>query len=77
MPLKDVWLNDLSSKPLVSEIMQALNSAAAPDPLALGALAGALGAAEELAVPGASAQLVRVRAAALIRAPARVRIFFT
>jgi len=55
--------------------MQALK--AAPPPLALGALAGALDAAEEPPVPGASAQLVRVSAAALIKAPARVRIFFT
>jgi hypothetical protein len=68
-------LNDLSSKPPESEIMQALK--AAPAALALDALAGALGAAEEPPVPGASAQLVRVRAAALIRAPARVRVFFT
>jgi len=55
--------------------MQALK--AAPAALALDALAGALGAAEEPPVPGASAQLVRIRAAALIRAPARVRVFFT
>jgi len=57
--------------------MQALNPAAAPDALALGALAGALGAAEEPPVPGASAQLARVRAAAHIRAPAKVSVFFT
>src|SRR4029450_2469016 len=74
-PLYDVWLNDLSSKPPESDTMQALK--AAPPALALGALAGALGAAEEAPVPGGSAQLVRVRAAVLIRAPARVRMFFT
>jgi hypothetical protein len=54
--------------------MQALN--AAPAPLAL-ALAGALGAADELPVPGASAQLVRVKAAAHTKAPVNVRVFFT
>jgi len=53
--------------------MQALK--AAPAALAL-ALAGALGAADE-PVPGASAQLVRVKAAAQIKAAAKVRIFFT
>jgi hypothetical protein len=54
--------------------MHALN--AAPAPLAL-ALAGALDAAEELPVPGASAQLVSVNAAAHTRAPVKVRDFFT
>jgi len=51
-------------------------SNAAPAPLAL-ALAGALDAADELPVPGAPAQLVRVNAAAHIRAPIKVRVFFT
>jgi hypothetical protein len=50
MPFKDVWLNDLSSKPFVSEIMQALK--AAPEALAL-ALPEALGASEAVPVPGA------------------------
>jgi hypothetical protein len=54
--------------------MQALK--AAPAPLALGATPDALGAADE-PVPGASAQLVRIRAAAQIRPLARVRGFFT
>ncbi|HEX5384148.1 MAG TPA: hypothetical protein VFW54_05870 [Propionibacteriaceae bacterium] len=54
--------------------MQALN--AAPEALALGALAGALGAADE-PVPGAWAQLPSVKAAAQTRPPARVRVFFT
>jgi hypothetical protein len=64
----------LSSKPPESETMQALN--AAPEALALGALAGALGAADE-PVPGAWAQLLSVRAAAHTRPLARVRVFFT
>jgi hypothetical protein len=46
---------------------------AAPDALAL-ALPGVLGAADE-PVPGAWAQLVRVKAAAHISAPAKVRVF--
>jgi len=53
--------------------MQALK--AAPDALPL-ALPGALGAADE-PVPGACAQLERVKAAAQRSAPARVRVFFT
>jgi hypothetical protein len=73
MPFKDVWLNDLSSKPFVSEIMQALK--AAPEALAL--LPEALGASEAAPVPGALAQLANVRAAAHTSAPARVRVFFT
>jgi hypothetical protein len=68
-------LNDLSSKPPESETMQALK--AAPDALALGALAGALGAADEPPVPGAWAHPVRVKAAAHTRTPARVRVCFT
>src|ERR687889_1376640 len=61
-PLYEVWLNDLSSKPPESDTMQALKSellALAPA-LALPLLL-ALGAADEPPVPGASAQLARVR----------------
>ena len=53
--------------------MQALKAS----PLAV-VLPVAVGGAEvSVAVPGGSAQLVRVRAAALISAPARVNVFFT
>ena len=53
--------------------MQALKPAPPPEALVL-----ALGAAEPSgAAPGGSAQLVKVRAAALSSAPARVKVFFT
>ena len=51
--------------------MQALKAASS------GALSVPGGGADEPAVPGASAQLVRVSAAAQISAPASLRVLFT
>src|SRR5215210_5220710 len=64
-PLYEVWLNDLSSKPPESDTMQALKSELLAPPLALALLLLlALGAADEPPVPGAWAQLARVRTTA-------------
>ena len=53
--------------------MQAL--IASPPPVGLPLAVG--GAEVSVPVPGGSAQLVKVRTAALISAPARVNVFFT
>src|SRR4029453_17169915 len=72
-PLWEVWLNDLSLKPPSSETMQALK----PAPRAAGAPGLSAAGGDAPPVPGASAQLVRVRAAAQTNAPTSVRCFFT